>query len=123
MKFICKKCFNESEAEGFEAILQCEKICYECINKERKEKKRQNSIKQKLKEKIQHTTICENCDTPFNQKGTRKYCTTECKKKGIENKRLYSGLKKANVAIALSKIKVYGNASSQYMDNTRTKKI
>lgn len=71
--------------------------------------------------KSQNNLICEHCNKTFLGFNA-KYCSSECRSKGIENYKFKKALKEVNKLIEIQNIKIYGFCSSRYEDN-KIKKI
>ena len=78
--------------------------CVICIEKEyaRKWKKAQP-----VKEITETDRVCEICDKIFSAKKA-KYCSSICRKKGMETSRFYKGLKDATVEANMADVHVFG---------------
>lgn len=69
----------------------------------------------------QNNLICQYCNKPFLGFAA-KYCSPECRAKGIADVLFKKNLKEVNKLIEIQNIKIYGFGSSRYEDN-KIKKI
>ena len=65
--------------------------------------------------------VCEYCNNSFIGINAR-YCSSECRSKGIQDYKFKKALKEVNKLIEIQNIKVFGFGASRYEDN-KIKKI
>ena len=111
LKYICKQCEKIETANNQKQIIQRKKICLECINKNNLKK----SLKLKrviisIKDKITNIKKCEYCQKEFETKNAR-YCSSTCRKKGMEKKKFYNNLDEVNKEIQVTKTRVFGQGN------------
>ena len=100
IEITCEEC-GKKEKRSFNTI---KRICLECINK----RNRENALLRRRKK------------TKEKQKTNRKTLTTE-EKKERETSRFYKNLKKANTAIWLSRVEVFGQGRTEKVPSNKLK--
>ena len=134
IKYICRECGKTEFTDSLLIIKKREKLCKDCNSERLSELKKKTKVllfclscgkkfkgyqnnslycshkcreyERKKKEKKKREKVCERCGKSFISVNA-KYCSKECRKKGIELKRLKSSLNVINREMEASKIKVY----------------
>jgi len=138
--YICKVCGEEGECiarnikEFMRIVLERDKTCLKCIDENNKKVFREKQLIRKEKQqacakrnnrpethrsKLFIERECVICHIPYC--GTVETCGPECKKKNTEKKRFYDKLSLANKEVHISKIRVYGQGRTEFIQIKKRK--
>lgn len=116
MKYTCKECHQESEAQSIEEITRAGKVCYKCRNNKTKAKSKlyYKNYKREPKQKI-----CPICNNKFESLEA-KYCSKECRSIGTKLSKIEINLSKIKSLKETMNTKVYNFSDyTQYDKDTR----
>ena len=105
MKYICKQCNQEAEAQSIEQVIKANKICHQCLDKNHKERARLYNSNHKTKKK-EKEKICPVCKNKFLTLQA-KYCSKECRTTGMRLTIIDNNLKKIQSLKDTMETKVY----------------
>lgn len=112
-KYNCVECGNQYEVPYEAKYIRkvqnsnftCISCSYEIVRKKNRERREKNKGERVIKTK---TKDCLYCGESFTTNGEATYCSSTCRKKGMEKKKFYNGLKIATREANMADVHILG---------------